>query len=221
MDSMEKGIAAINEQGILPLFYHDDAELCKDIVRVLYECGIRVIEFTNRGENALANFRQLLSLKEDGLPDLKIAVGTIRTAEQADDFIAAGADMLISPVFDADIADRAYLHKKLWIPGCMTPTEIHVAQKAGCNLVKLFPGNVLGPGFVSGVRELFPGLNMMPTGGVEVEEKNIRGWFDAGVCAVGLGSKLISKDLLAKRDFDKLRSLTKEAIELVKRVRNN
>ena len=219
MESIEKGIASIKAQGVLPLFYHDDAELCIDITRVLYESGIRVIEFTNRGEYALKNFSRLLQLKEKELPGLQLAVGTIRTAEQADKFIDVGADMLISPVFDADIADRAYLQKKLWIPGCMTPTEIHVAQKAGCNLVKLFPGNILGPSFVSAIRELFPGLNMMPTGGVEVEEKNIRAWFGAGVCAVGLGSKLISKEVLEKRDLDVLRTRTLAAMRIVNEVR--
>lgn len=219
MESIEKGIASIKAQGILPLFYHDDASLCIDIVRVLYESGVRVIEFTNRGERALENFRDLLQLKEKGMPDLQLAIGTIRTAEQADKFIDAGADILISPVFDADIADRAYLHKKLWIPGCMTPTEIHVAQNAGCNLVKLFPGNVLGPGFVSGVRELFPGLNMMPTGGVEVEKENMKAWFDAGVCAVGLGSKLISKTVLENKDLTTIARKTKEALEIVHSIK--
>lgn len=219
MDTMDKGIEAIREQGFLPLFYHDDADLCVELVRVLYDAGVRVIEFTNRGENALENFKRILQLKQDGLSELQLAVGTIRTADQAEQFINAGADMLISPVFDADIADRAYLHKKLWIPGCMTPTEIHLAQKAGCKIVKLFPGNVLGPGFVSAARELFPGLHMMPTGGVEVDEKNIRAWFDAGVCAVGFGSKFISKDVLKNRNWDELKQLTQKAFDITRLVK--
>jgi 2-dehydro-3-deoxyphosphogluconate aldolase/(4S)-4-hydroxy-2-oxoglutarate aldolase len=221
MDSLNQNIEAIEQQGFLPLYYHADASLCIQMAETLYACGVRVIEFTNRGEHALKNFEAMLAERDKAMPGLRLAVGTIRTAEQARRFIDAGADMLISPVFDADVADMAYLHKILWIPGCMTPTEIHVAENAGCGLVKLFPGNVLGPDFVSGIRELFPGLRMMPTGGVELEEKNLAAWFRAGVCAVGLGSRLISKDLMANRDLDLLKARTLEAIRLVNETRAN
>ncbi len=219
MDTVDKGIQAIQQQGIVPLFYHNDAEVCVQITKLLYQAGIRVVEFTNRGENALQNFKALQQLKATDLPELQLAVGTIKNADQAKRFIDAGADMLISPVFDADVADIAYLHKILWIPGCMTPTEMHQAQKAGCRLVKLFPGNVLGPGFVAGVKELFPDLLMMPTGGVEVETSNLKAWFDAGVCAVGLGSKLISKEVLENRDYDLLQKKCAMALELVRQLR--
>ena len=154
------------------------------------------------------------------MPDMLLAVGTIRTADQATRFIEAGADFLISPVFDADVADAAYLQKVLWLPGCMTPTEVHVAENAGCKLVKLFPGNVLGPGFVSAIKELFPAMDFMPTGGVEVSRDNITAWYKAGVCAVGLGSKMISKELMENKEYSSITKLAKQAIAIVGEIKN-
>lgn len=217
MDNSDKIIGAIREQAMLPLFYHDDRDICVAVATTLYEAGVRVLEFTNRGDQALENFKALVQLRDSQFRDLLLAVGTIRNAEQANRFINAGADFLISPVFDADVCDAAYLQKILWIPGCMTPTEIHRAENAGCRLVKLFPGNVLGPGFVSGIKELFPSLHFMPTGGVDITEESIGSWFKAGVCAVGMGSKLISKELLEKRDYTNLATATREALNMVSR----
>ncbi len=217
--TQEEIINAIKAQGILPLFYNEDKDLCLQLTQTLYNAGVRVIEFTNRGDAAFENFKAMVALKNSTLPDLVLAVGTIRTAEQATKFINAGADFLISPVFDASVCDVAYLQKILWIPGCMTPTEIHVAENAGCKLVKLFPGNVLGTDFLSAIKELFPNMLFMPTGGVDVTEASIGAWYKAGVCAVGLGSKLISKDLLAKKDFATIESLTKQAITIAAAVK--
>ncbi len=212
-------IEQIKKQGILPLFYHPDKELCLTITKALYDAGVRVIEFTNRGEQAFDNFSALVHARNGSMPGLLLAIGTIRTAEQAARFIEAGADLLISPVFDADVADIAYLHKKLWIPGCMTPTEVHVAEQAGCRLIKLFPGNVLGPGFVSAIKELFPDVDLMPTGGVEVSEENIGEWLAAGVCAVGLGSKLISRKLLADKDHEAVSAGAEKALSIIRKLR--
>jgi 2-dehydro-3-deoxyphosphogluconate aldolase/(4S)-4-hydroxy-2-oxoglutarate aldolase len=211
MDQQDYIIEQIRKQRLLPLFYHDSKEVCLAVTRALYDAGIRVIEFTNRGKQAADNFKAMVAAKSEGMKDLLLAVGTIRTAEQASFFIEAGADFLISPVFDANVCDVAYLNKVLWLPGCMTPTEIHVAENAGCKLVKLFPGNVLGPGFVSAIKELFPNMDFMPTGGVEVNEENIGAWFSAGVCAVGMGSKMISKTVLANKDYATITKLAKEA----------
>ncbi|MBN8863824.1 MAG: bifunctional 4-hydroxy-2-oxoglutarate aldolase/2-dehydro-3-deoxy-phosphogluconate aldolase [Sphingobacteriales bacterium] len=216
MESNQQLIRQISEQGLLPLFYHADSAVCTDVVRALYGAGIRVVEFTNRGAQALENLKQLHQLRLQELPDLIIGAGTITTADQANRFLDAGADFLVSPVFDNDVCDVAYLRKVLWIPGCMTPTEIHVAESAGCRFVKLFPGNVLGFGFVSAIKELFPGMSFMPTGGVEVSRDNLKSWFDAGVCAVGLGSKLISKQLLDDKGFDTIERKTKEALEILR-----
>jgi len=218
MDRNEIIIEKTKEQKLLPLFYHDDKNVCVEVTRALYAAGIRAIEFTNRGKNALDNFKALLQLRNESMKDLLLSVGTIRTASQAESFIEAGADFLISPVFDADVADAAYLNKVLWIPGCMTPTEIHVAESAGCKLVKLFPGNVLGPAFVSGIKELFPDMDFMPTGGVEVDKKNLEDWFKAGVCAVGMGSKLISKRILEEKNYKQITELTKQALGMIDSV---
>ena len=215
MDRNQTIIHRIKQQGILPLFYHGNKDVCIELTRSLYQAGVRVIEFTNRGENAFDNFKSLISARDESMKDLLLAVGTIRTAEQATRFMKAGADFLISPVFDPDVADEAYLAKTLWIPGCMTPTEIHVAENAGCTIVKLFPGNVLGPAFVSGIKELFPNMEFMPTGGVEVDKENMGEWFKAGVCAVGLGSKLISKSALENKDYASIASLTRQALSIV------
>jgi 2-dehydro-3-deoxyphosphogluconate aldolase/(4S)-4-hydroxy-2-oxoglutarate aldolase len=217
---MEREAALINQiknEGMLPLFYHDDVTVCENVLQALYNGGVRCVEFTNRGVHALPNFKHLVSLKTT-MPGLILGIGTIKTPQDATSFIEAGADFLISPCFDASVADVAYMHKVLWIPGCMTPTEIHVAQKSGATLIKLFPGNVLGPGFVEAIKTLFTGVDFLVTGGVEPTEQNIGAWFKAGVSGVGLGSKLITKDVLANKNYTQLETQTKELVQLIKKV---
>ena len=218
MDNIEI-IEKIKQQKLLPLFFNADKETCIRIVQTLYDAGITVIEFTNRGEEALENFKAIAAAKASRFPKLLLAAGTIKTAEQAKQFINAGADFLISPFFNKDVCEIATTQKKLWIPGCMTPAEIHIAESAGCIMIKLFPGNILGQGFLSAIKELFPSLLFMPTGGVDLDKENIAGWFKAGVCAGGMGSKLISKQLLEQKDYDKIVELTKQAMEIVKSVK--
>lgn len=218
MDRSEIIVQQLKKQKLLPLFFHADRTTCIETAKALYAAGIRIIEFTNRGEAALKNFDALIAERNSSMPDLLLAVGTIRTAEQANKFIEAGADFLISPVFDAAVCDAAYLNKVLWIPGCITPTEIHSAEQSGCTLVKLFPGNVLGPSFVSGIKELFPNVEFMPTGGVEVNRENLEAWFSSGVCAVGMGSKLISRKLLDSKDYTSIEKNTREALSLINAI---
>ena len=200
---------------LLPLFYHDDIAVCKEIVKALYMAGIRCIEFTNRGPLALENFKLLLAHRNEHYADLVLAIGTIQNQKEAQAFIEAGADFLISPIFDQSIADAAYLHKKLWIPGCMTPTEIHMAESAGCDLIKLFPGNVLGPGFVRAIKPLFPSLSFMVTGGVDTSKENLTAWFEAGVVGVGMGSKLISDKVLATKNYAEIETTTAKALTII------
>lgn len=219
MDHNETIIQQLRQQKLLPLFYNSDTNVCLEVTKALYAAGIRSIEFTNRGDAAMQNFTALVAERNKSMKDLVLAVGTIRTADQASKFIEAGADFLISPVFDADVCDAAYINKILWIPGCMTPTEIHVAENAGCKLVKLFPGNVLGPSFVSGIKELFPKMDFMPTGGVEVNKENLEAWFASGVCAVGMGSKLISKKLMESKDYTTIEKETRRALELINAIK--
>ncbi len=213
-------IQAIGAQKMIPLFYHHDAGVCVETVRALYTAGIRIIEFTNRGEQALANFKELAALRNHELNDLLLAVGTIRNTTEVSEFVEAGADFLISPVFDTSVCAAAQQRSILWVPGCATPTEIHIAERSGCTLVKLFPGNVLGAGFVSAVKELFPNLLMMPTGGVEPVRENLQQWFGAGVYAVGMGSKLVSKEILDNKNYSALTERTKQVLDIIHNIKN-
>ena len=207
--------AYVKKVKLLPLFYHDDITTCKEIIKALYKAGIRCIEFTNRGPLALENFKLLLAHRNEHYADLVLAIGTIQNQKEAQAFIEAGADFLISPIFDQSIADAAYLHKILWIPGCMTPTEIHMAESAGCDLIKLFPGNVLGPGFVTAIKPLFPSISFIVTGGVDTSPENLTAWFKAGVVGVGMGSKLMSEELLASKNYAALETTTAKALAII------
>lgn len=210
---------AIQQQGVLPLFFYSDKETCIGLVKALYSAGIRAFEFTNRGEAALENFKALVAERNAGMPDLLLGIGTIRSIEDVRNFTLAGADFLISPMFDAEIAKEAQALNMVWIPGCMTPSEIHAAEVSGSKMVKLFPGNVLGHGFVSAIKELFPKMKFMPTGGVEPNTKNLSEWFGSGVVAVGMGSKLIDKTMMQNKDYATLETKAKELLAMVKEVR--
>lgn len=212
-------ISKIKEQGVVPLFYNDDLTTSLNITKALYEAGMHCIEFTNRGVNAFENFSQMLKLRDESLPGLLLGIGTIKSAEDANQFIDAGADFLVSPVFDSSICDVAYINKVPWIPGCMTPTEIHVAQQAGCNLIKLFPGNLLQPSYVEAVLPLFTGLDLIVTGGVDSTEQSIKAWFNSGVAAIGIGGKLITKEILEQGNFDQLKNKAIEIMGIIQAVR--
>jgi 2-dehydro-3-deoxyphosphogluconate aldolase / (4S)-4-hydroxy-2-oxoglutarate aldolase len=208
----------IPQQGILPLFFHKDPEVSIQVLKALYNAGIRAVEYTNRGEAALANFKLMKQLCESDMKDLFLGIGTIKNAEMAKTFIDAGADYLICPGWVPEVAEVADQHDMLWVPGCMTPSEIIAAENKGARMIKLFPGNVLGPGFMSAIKELFPQLLFMPTGGVELDRDNIAGWFKAGVCAVGMGSKLITKPLLEAKQYDQITAATREVMAIIKSI---
>ncbi|MBY0535916.1 MAG: bifunctional 4-hydroxy-2-oxoglutarate aldolase/2-dehydro-3-deoxy-phosphogluconate aldolase [Chitinophagaceae bacterium] len=212
-------IQKVKEQGIIPLFFHSDLQVSINVIDALYKAGIRIVEYTNRGEAALVNFTALVKEKKTRWPELLLAIGTIKTSKEADSFISAGADFIIAPVVTPEVAYTVHEAGKLWIPGCMTPTEIATAHSLGARFVKLFPGNILGPGFVSAIKELFPDMLFMPTGGVELTEKNLTEWFSTGVIAVGLGSKLITKEVLESQQYDQLTALTQKGLELVRSIK--
>lgn len=212
-------IKRITEQGVLPLYFHKDATVSVEVLKALYAAGIRAVEYTNRGEEALDNFKLLKETRDQELPEMLLGIGTIKRKKDAKAYIKAGADFIIAPGIIEEVAEAVHKEEMLWIPGCMTPTEIIRAEEAGAKMVKLFPGNLLGPGFVSAIKELFPGISFMPTGGVEVSKDNLMGWFKSGVVAVGMGSKLITKEILENKDYATLVSKTKEAIALVNEVR--
>ena len=211
----ESALAAIVNQGLLPLFFYESPEVSLEIIRTLYRAGIRTLEYTNRGAAALDNFTFLKQeLKE--YPDLHLGIGTIKTLAEAQAFMKAGADYIVAPLVNPEVGQLAREHNLLWIPGCMTPTEIFLAQQNQAALIKLFPANILGPEFLSSIRELFAGQLFIPTGGVEIEQQNLSAWFKAGVCAVGMGSKLIGKNILEEQQYDVLYKRTQQALELVK-----
>ncbi|SIT94417.1 bifunctional 4-hydroxy-2-oxoglutarate aldolase/2-dehydro-3-deoxy-phosphogluconate aldolase [Pontibacter indicus] len=219
MQTKESALNAILEQGILPLFFYENPEVSLEVVKTLYQAGIRTLEYTNRGPAALENFKFLKKELSELYPDLHLGIGTIKTVDQAEAFIEAGANYIVCPIVNPAVGDLTHEAGLLWIPGCFTPTEIHTAQQHQAALIKIFPANVLGPAFLSSIKELFAGQLFMPTGGVELEEENFRTWFEAGVCAVGMGSKLISKDIMVNRKYDTLHELTLKAIGLAKASR--
>jgi 2-dehydro-3-deoxyphosphogluconate aldolase/(4S)-4-hydroxy-2-oxoglutarate aldolase len=219
MKTKDGALKAIVEQGLLPLFFYQDAEVSLNIIRSLYKSGIRVLEYTNRGAEALGNFRYLIHALESEMQDLYLGIGTVKNATEARAFIGAGAHFIVCPVIDVEVGKIARKAGLLWIPGCFTPTEINVAHQEEAAIIKLFPANLLGPSYLTAIRDLFPGQLFIPTGGVEIEADNLSAWFKAGVCAVGLGSKLISKEIIKNKDFEALEFLTREAIALVKTSR--
>ena len=207
------------QQGVLPLYFNKDEAVSIEVLKALYNAGIRTVEYTNRGEAALQNFKALRKVCDAELSGMHLGIGTIKNTEQAKAFVDAGADYLISPGLVEEAAKVAEQNGLLYVPGAMTPTEIIKAESLGCTLVKIFPGNIVGPGFVSAIKELFSGVKFIITGGVEPEESNLRGWFSAGAAAVGMGSKLITKQILETRDYAKITELTKDSLNLIQSIR--
>lgn len=220
MEKKEAILELIPRQGILPLYFYKDTAVSIEVLKALYEAGIRAVEYTNRGEAALQNFREMRKVCDTELKGMYLGIGTIKNGEAAQTFIDAGTDYIVCPGLIDSVADTADKNNMLWIPGCMTPSEIIKAETMGAKMIKLFPGNILGPGFMSAIKELFPNLLFMPTGGVELDKDNISGWFKSGVCAVGMGSKLITKALLEARDYPSITKGTKEALAIVQTIKS-
>jgi 2-dehydro-3-deoxyphosphogluconate aldolase / (4S)-4-hydroxy-2-oxoglutarate aldolase len=206
--------------GMVPLFYHKDVALGKEVLKACYDGGARVLEFTNRGDYAHEVFRELNLYAENELPEMILGVGSVTDAAAASLYMQLGSNFVVTPVFREDIAIACNRKKVLWSPGCGTLTEIARAEELGCELVKLFPGDIYGASFVKGIKGPCPWTNIMPTGGVSPTEENLSEWFNAGVTCVGIGSQLISNDKLVNRDFTGLTKLTKEALEIIEKIRD-
>jgi len=219
MDKKATILKLIPEQGMLPLYFNKSEEVSVNILHALYAAGIKTIEYTNRGEAALKNFARLRQVCDNELGGMYLGVGTIKDAASAQAFIDAGADYIISPGLVEDAIEVADKNNVFWLPGCMTPTEIIKAEQLGAKIIKLFPGNMLGPAFMSSIKTLFPNLLFMPTGGVELTTESIGGWFKAGVCAVGMGSQLISNAVMDGEKYTELTEATRKALEIVKASR--
>ena len=220
MHKSQQVIGAIVTQGLLPLYFNQDVDKSLAILRSLYSAGIKVVEYTNRGEAALENFKHLINVRNLEMNDLIIGVGTIKNMQQALDFLEAGADFLVSPGYLPDVASYCVSKDIMFGPGCMTPTEIIAAENAGIKFIKLFPGDLLGVGFLKGIKEIFPQMVFMPTGGVDATEESIASWFNTGASAVGMGGKLVSKALMEAGDTKAIEEKAREVLKLIQKIRS-
>ncbi len=212
--------SVMKETGMVPLFYHPDVELGKKVLKACYDGGARLLEFTARGDFAFEVFSDLNKYALKELPGMIMGVGSITDGAAASMFMQMGANFIVTPSLREDIAIVCNRRKVLWSPGCGSLTEINKAEEMGCEIVKLFPGDLYGPGFVKAIKGPQPWTSVMPTGGVSTEESNLKAWFEAGVTCVGMGSKLISKEILSKKDFDGLETLVRTTLKTIAKIRN-
>lgn len=209
----------MKETGLVPLFFNNDIGISKQVLKACYDGGARLMEFTARGDFAHEVFGELTKYAVAELPGMIMGVGSVTDAGAASLYMALGANFIVTPVLREDIAIVCNRRKVLWSAGCGTLTEIARAEELGCEIVKLFPGDIYGPQFVKGVKGPQPWTSIMPTGGVSPTLENLKGWFGAGVTCVGMGSQLISKEVLAKKDYSKLEQEVKSALTLIKKIR--
>lgn len=219
MSSIQNSIDVILKQGMLPLYFNADESKSIAILKTLYNAGIRAVEYTSRGPEALSNFKKMIEVRNAEMPEMLLGIGTIKNLAQAETYYLTGADFFISPGFVPEIASFLVAKEVLYAPGCMTPTEIIAAENAGVKFIKLFPGNILGSDFMSAVKDVFPNLIFMPTGGVDTTKQSIETWFNAGVSAVGMGSKLISKEVMEYGAYETIEKETKRVLELIETIR--
>ena len=205
--------SVMKETGMVPLFYHPDIALGKKVLKACFDGGARLMEFTARGDFTFEVFSELNKYAINELPGMIMGVGSITDAGAASLFMQMGANFIVTPSLREDIAIVRNRRKVLWSPGCGSLTEINRAEELGCEIVKLFPGDLYGPGFVKGIKGPQPWTSVMPTGGVSTDEENLKAWFGAGVTCVGMGSKLISKEILANKDYAGLETLVRETLE--------
>lgn len=210
----------MKETGMVPLFYHADIELGKQVLKACYDGGSRLMEFTARGDFAFEVFSELNKYAIKNLPGMIMGVGSITDAGAASMFMQMGANFIVTPSLREDIAIVCNRRKVLWSPGCGSLTEINKAEEMGCEIVKLFPGDLYGPGFVKGIKGPQPWTSIMPTGGVSTEEANLKAWFEAGVTCVGMGSKLISKEILNQKDYAGLEKKVRQTLETISKLKN-
>lgn len=205
---------------MIPVFYHKDAEICKKVVKACYDGGVRVFEFTNRGDFAHEVFNEINKWTIKACPEMIMGVGSVIDQGTTSLYIQLGTNFIVSPLIDEDMAKVCNRRKISWSPGCGSVTEINRAHELGAEVVKIFPGSsVGGPDFVSGVKGPMPWASIMPTGGVAPDEANLKGWFKAGVHCVGMGSQLFPKDVIEREDYKFITSKCAEALEIIKQIR--
>jgi len=212
-------ISTIASTGMVPVFYNKDIEVAKNVVKACYDGGVRVFEFTNRGEFAHEVFGELSKYIATTCPDMILGVGSIVDAPTASLYIQLGANFIVGPLFNPDIAKVANRRLIPYTPGCGSVSEVGFAQEMGCDLCKVFPGDVLGVNFVKGLKAPMPWSMLMVTGGVKPEEANLKSWFDAGVTCVGMGSNLFPAEVIAAKEWEKITQMCKDTFEIIKKVR--
>lgn len=212
-------IAVMKLTGMIPVYYNNDIDVAKEIVKACYAGGVRVFEFTNRGAFAHEVFAQLMRFCASECPDLILGVGSVIDAPTAALFIQLGANFVVGPLFNQEVARLCNRRGVLYIPGCGSATEVGNAQEAGCDVCKVFPGDVLTPRFVKGILAPMPWSQLMITGGVEPNEENLRGWFDAGAICVGMGSKLFATVDTATI-YSVITERCRRSLEIIREIRN-
>ena len=206
---------AIRQVPVVPVFYHADADVCREVLGACYRAGIRAFEFTNRGDFAHELFAELAKITARDFPELVLGAGTLVEAGTAALYIQSGANFIVGPSFHESIARTCNRRKVAYMPGCATLTEISTAEEFGVEVVKVFPGDTLGPGFVKAVKGPMPWTSVMVTGGVEPTRESLSTWFKAGVTAVGIGSQLFPKEVLANRQYDQIETKAKEVLTIL------
>ncbi|WP_379963888.1 bifunctional 4-hydroxy-2-oxoglutarate aldolase/2-dehydro-3-deoxy-phosphogluconate aldolase [Epilithonimonas sp. UC225_85] len=200
----------IKDQKIVPLFYNESFEVSKNTVKALYEGGIRVIEYTNRGTQALENFIKLKEISATEFPELLLGIGTVKNIKELDDYTNAKADFIITPVINEELVKYSVSKNINLIPGCFTPSDVNLAYQNGLLLVKIFPADALGKNYIKSIQPVFPGMHFMPTGGINVDIEDITEWLKGGAIAVGLGSSLIKTDFTTEQLTEKVQNLLQQ-----------
>ena len=214
-------ISVLQQNGMVPLFYHENADTAKEIIKACYDGGARLLEFTHRGDFAQEVFRELIDYTRTNLPGMILGVGSVTDAASASYYMMIGANFIVTPVFREDIAIVCNRRKVLWSPGCGSLTEIARAEELGAEIVKLFPGNLYGPSFVKAIKGPQPWTSIMPTGGVTTEADNLKAWFDAGVTCVGMGSQLISTTVIKNKAYAELTETVKSTLALIQSLKKS
>lgn len=210
----------MKQTGMVPLFYNPDLEISKKVIKATYDGGARLLEFTARGDFAHEVFGELNKWVLKELPGMIMGVGSVTDAASASRFMALGANFIVTPVLREDIAIVCNRRKVAWSPGCGTLSEICRAEELGCEVVKLFPGDIYGPAFVKAIKGPQPWTSVMPTGGVAPTKENLEGWFKAGVTCVGMGSQLIAKGADGNYDLAKIESDTRNALSIISALKS-
>lgn len=214
-----KACQVMAETGMVPVFYHSDLETSKQVLKACYEGGVRAFEFTNRGDFAHEIFGELNKWAAKECPDMILGIGSIVDAGTASLFLQLGANFVVGPLLNPDIFKVCNRRQVAYIPGCGSVSEIGYAQELGAEVVKVFPGDVVGPAFVKGIKAPMPWSSLMVTGGVTPTEENLSKWFGAGVTCVGMGSNLFPKDVIAAKDWSKITEMCKEALAIIAKIR--